>query len=703
MDPDPSLSLLFGENSVGSQPSLQVPTQLQPPFVPGGIHSQEVLAFWEHELKANAWVLDVIKHGYSLPFTSPPQPSLTKNNASARRNMDFVRQEVHQLHAAGIVEFVDSPPFIVSPLTVASNSANKLRLCLDVSRSVNQFLSLPKVVLADLKAALQITDPQDWQAVYDLSSAYFHIKIWEGHVKYLGAAFENPDGSIQYFRYLFLAFGISSAVHVMTKIMKPISAYFAQSGIKHTIYLDDGRVVAATRLLAQSHLTFVYNTLRAAGWTIALHKSDTIDSVSQIKNYLGFSINTDSMRVFLQPQKEKDLVEIVKSLISFSLKKVKTKFLAKVLGKMISNSPALGSIPLIFARQGYFHLEKTVEEHGWSSKILITEEISTSMKAFLSTYKEYDGHPILHSSSSISLLSLIGPPDNYFANRFIPLHIPDLPHEVLVSDASNVAVCAYSFKAQKDFFFIVQLSPKECLLSSGHRELLAVKYALLARQSSSPPSPSWTNVFWLTDSENLVVFLTKGSSKAPIQSDILVVLKIAKDLNLNLLPIHLKREDPRIKIADAGSRIRDSDDWSIDQHCFDMLNSLFGPFSIDIFADSSNAKTEKFFSDFICPGTMGVDAFAHSWDGQQAWICPPVSKIIKTLRHLSKSKLSGILIVPNWKTADFWPILFPSNKALNFIKQSTEIFPRIIQNQRACSPMVGKVPYNYLAVIIDSL
>ena len=192
MDPDPSLSLLFGENSVGSQPSLQVPTQLQPPFVPGGIHNQEVLAFWEHELKANAWVLDVIKHGYSVPFTSPPQPSLTKNNASARRNMDFVRQEVHQLHAAGIVEFVDSPPFIVSPLTVASNSANKLRLCLDVSRSVNQFLSLPKVVLADLKAALQITDPQDWQAVYDLSSAYHHIKILKDHVKFLGAAFLLP-------------------------------------------------------------------------------------------------------------------------------------------------------------------------------------------------------------------------------------------------------------------------------------------------------------------------------------------------------------------------------------------------------------------------------------------------------------------------------------------------------------------------------
>jgi hypothetical protein len=409
------------------------------------------------------------------------------------------------------------------------------------------------------------------------------------------------------------------------------------------------------------------------------------------------------MKVYLQPAKEAALRQVVSELIKFRDKKVKAKFLAKVLGKIISSSPGLGQIPLIFARLGYFALEKAVDANGWGTMVHISTDFCLSLNHFLDQINIFNGHPILHSANSVSLLALLGPPDKYFSSSFAPLHIPELPQEIFASDASNIAVCTYSFQSESKFFFIGSLSEEASKLSSGHRELLAVKLSLQAKLASSGAWKSWTNIFWLTDSENLVTFLTKGSTKIDIQQTILQVFILAKTLKIRILPIHLKRDDPRIGMADSGSRIRDSDDWSLDQFSFNQLNIQFGPFSLDVFADSSNAKTQRFFSDFRCPDTLGIDAFAHSWENENVWICPPVSKILQAIRKIQISKVKGLLIVPNWKSADFYPFLFPRlGKQYWFVKQIKEIFPTINQNQRALSPLNGKTQFSFLAVQINS-
>ena len=297
----------------------------------------------------------------------------------------------------------------------------------------------------------------------------------------------------------------------------------------------------------------------------------------------------------------------------------------------------------------------------------------------------------------------MGPPSEYVLNKVLPTHVPSCPREVFVSDASNIAVCSYSLTQDDPFFFVDQLQQHQTTMSSGFRELLAVKLALQARLRTKGPWEEATNVFWLTDSENLVVFLNKGSAKRLVQDLVLEIMDLAKQLNIMVLPIHLRREDPRIQMADAGSRIRDSDVWSLDSGSFTQLDKKFGPFTIDLFADSSNAKASRFYSDFLCPGTLGIDAFTHSWQGENAWICPPVSKIMKVIRKLKQSRLTALLVVPAWQSADFWPVLFPRQTTrLGFIRNIFEIFPTIVQNQRACSPLSGKIPYSFLVIVVDS-
>jgi hypothetical protein len=101
-----------------------------------------------------------------------------------------------------------------------------------------------------------------------------------------------------------------------------------------------------------------------------------------------------------------------------------------------------------------------------------------------------------------------------------------------------------------------------------------------------------------------VRFLTKGSGRRPIQEEVLKVIEAARRLKISLVPIHLRREDPRIKIADAGSKSADSDDWSIDNESFKRLERRFGKFTVDLFANEANHKVDKFYSAYYSPGPM---------------------------------------------------------------------------------------------------
>ena len=71
-------------------------------------------------------------------------------------------------------------------------------------------------------------------------------------------------------------------------------------------------------------------------------------------------------------------------------------------------------------------------------------------------------------------------------------------------------------------------------------------------------------------------------------------------MRLDIIPVHLHREDYRIQVADFGSRYYDADDWAIDRQSYLDLTRFFEP-TIDLFAHFSNAKCKRFYSPPILP------------------------------------------------------------------------------------------------------
>ena len=76
------------------------------------------------------------------------------------------------------------------------------------------------------------------------------------------------------------------------------------------------------------------------------------------------------------------------------------------------------------------------------------------------------------------------------------------------------------------------------------------------------------------------------------------------------MPVHVPREISVLKLADEGSKYRDTDDWSIDAQSFSTIQSLANcQFTCDTFAYNTNAKVAKFYSKIPSPGCSGINVF----------------------------------------------------------------------------------------------
>jgi hypothetical protein len=98
-----------------------------------------------------------------------------------------------------------------------------------------------------------------------------------------------------------------------------------------------------------------------------------------------------------------------------------------------------------------------------------------------------------------------------------------------------------------------------------------------------------------------------------------------------------------------------------------LQNQKWGTFTGDRFATSYNAKCVRFNSKIWFWGTESVDCFSVNWSGENNWIVPPPRLINSVLKKLNKDRAKGVLVVPVWRSAPFWPVLFPDGGTAHFI------------------------------------
>jgi len=230
-----------------------------------------------------------------------------------------------------------------------------------------------------------------------------------------------------------------------------------------------------------------------------------------------------------------------------------------------------------------------------------------------------------------------------------------VPNVLVYTDASQVGCGAWTAGCGGEMILQRNWNSDESMRSSTWRELKAVCLALQA----FAPRLNGKVVKLFTDNKGVVSVVNKGSMVEELLQLSLDIFNFCRQQFIQLQVQWVPRDlNSR---ADVISREIDYDDWGVSTEFFQFIDKIWGPHTIDRFADELNAKLPKFNSEFWTPGVFQVDAFACDWRGDNNWLVPPTYLVGDVLRHLRSCQAEGTLVIPSWPSAPFLATaLFPT-------------------------------------------
>jgi hypothetical protein len=532
------------------------------PFVKSDVQStigrlKNALDFW---IKAGACenILEVIRHGYRIPFLDLPSSAVFKNNKSARENQKIVTAEIEKLINKGCVSVVSDRPIVVNPLTVAFNSANKARLVLDC-RHINLFLCKFKFRLEDASVAREIFNQGDYLFSFDLTSAYHHVEIFNDHRTYLGFAW-HYKGQYTYFQFNVLPFGIASAAYVFTKITRVAIKYWRTKGFRIVMYLDDGMGGDCTENDAARVSAEIQSVLVSFGFLITQQKCHW--KPTQVMSWTGYTWNMISGSLSVSEKRMSKLqraLEITVHKVTSGLTAIRARALASLVGQIISMSAAMGAVVRLKTRYMYNCL---VARLGWDSLVYVDHNALSEMFFWQKNMFSVNGRSLRETT------------------------ICEL---IVYTDASNKGFGGY-IKGNDESETIGAWHKVESGESSTLREMEALRRVILSNEKSL----SGKAVSWRTDSKNAAAIVKQGSTKLDLQKLAIEIQNCCDRCDINLFPMWIPRNENQE--ADFLSRCSDSDDWQMRTWVFDSLDAIWGPHSVDRFASHFNTKCIRFNS-----------------------------------------------------------------------------------------------------------
>jgi hypothetical protein len=600
-------------------------------------------------------ILTVISEGYRLPFKNIPQSVELENNRSARENIHFVSSEIRTLLAKGCIMEVAETPYVVNPLTVAYNRHGKPRLVLDC-RHINPDLFKFKFCYENHDIARHIFAKGDFLYSFDIKGAYHHVMIFPEHTTYLGFSW-TESGKKRYFVFRVLPFGISTAGYIFTKILRVIIKKWRDLGMKIILFLDDGLGGANTLEISRKESNFVRQDLINFGFLLAEEKCQWEPTQQSI--WVGYF--WDTCEGLLKVTEER--IARVESLLNFVINSIckgivlfPVKKLACLTGQLISMMSVFGSVVRLRTRNLYDCVNSRA---SWDAPVKISSGAFDELIYWKENLRNLN-QCMLHSAHcdvAYVFDDASGSGNCNYANVFV--------------DASNIGFGGY-IQGVAESDIVGSWLESESNLSSTWRELESV-YRIV---NSFVPKLQGKKVLLNTDNKNVCSVLKNGSKKPHLHDIALKVDKLCTDKQISLQARWL----PRKHNADADflSRCMDSDDWSVVDWVFKLLDEKWGKHTFDRFACHYNTKCKDFNSRYWCPGTAGIDAFEQIWAGENNWLVPPPRLILRCINKIKSDKCGGTLVVPAWHSAPFWPFLFPAGKRASFIKDFLQFQPGVL-------------------------
>jgi hypothetical protein len=174
------------------------------------------------------------------------------------------------------------------------------------------------------------------------------------------------------------------------------------------------------------------------------------------------------------------------------------------------------------------------------------------------------------------------------------------------------------------------------------------------------------SVVHLCDNKNVEIILRKGSSNPGLQTVAMQIYKACRKYKIQLSAQWLPRTDSRIAVLAVMSKWQDLNDCGLSEFDFKILYERSDKFDIDLFACDYNYRVRSFFSPNPSDFCVGVNSFSFDWkECGFGYACPPVKKVIATIKHAILCGSRGVLVVPNWPASFYWKFLAFDGRHLN--------------------------------------
>ena len=617
--------------------------------------------FWKYTLCAPEEILAIIRSGYVIPLKEEPPCKIMQNHSICNKHFEFVDNSIKELLANNCIKQAIDIPHVCNPLSVVCNREGKLRLVLDL-RFVNRYLWKCKFKYEDLRTVMTMFEREDYVITFDLKSGYHHVGMSQHQWKYLGFRWRS-----QYYVFTVLPFGLSSACYIFTKLLRPLVRFWRASGIRAVLYIDDGIVAFSSLGQAIVGAEKIRQDLSRAGLTVNARKS--CFEPAQACKWLGFHLDFSVGRIFVSQEKIEALLWSLQQLMKRSEgSPIPVREVAGLVGQIISMSRAVGPLARMFTR----HLYAVVNSRqAWNSWVYLDQKACNELAFWRANIHMVNGQSMWFAASAV---------------------------RVVYSDASGFAFGGYCVQHANKLVH-GSWSPEECTKSSTWREIEAVRRVL----EEIAPLLAGLCVKWCSDNQNLVRILQAGSKKEHLQDQAVAIFSICAQYSIRLELTWVPREQ-NVE-ADYISKVLEIDDWMLNPQVFEWLESMWGPHTVDRFANSANTQLPRFNSKFWSWGTEAVDAFTCSWGHENNWICPPPNIIPRVIRHMRNCCAAGTMVVPLWRSAPFWPIICPDGVSFAPFVVDWVVLPSVVD---LCLPGVqrksvfgtGPLPFPMLALRI---
>jgi hypothetical protein len=625
------------------------------------IHSEAAVSFMTTEVQTKSWATEILKNGYMPDFVSLPTPYAEPNNKSACEHIDVVREKLSEWVREGFVEQLSEPAHCSNPLGVAVKyDANtdklKFRPVLDLSRHVNHFVASRTVQLDDLSQVADLIEPDDFLLAFDLKNQFFHVRLLPDARKYFGFAVPDEDGHVKFYQFTVMVYGLKSAVHVITRLLLPLKAYIHRLGIKFSIYVDDGRCVAATADRVFWQQTVVLHIFQLAGWNINWEK--TVMVPTQMLLYQGFITDSTMMKYVTPNSKIVILSALLRSLLELPAHAtVGVKNLALVLGKIVSMLLSHGTVLRVLSRAAQHILGQHVAQFGWEGAVQLSEQCRTEFTLLLDCLVTFNGQHIYTAAAGVTVdISEI---------QQLKLRCFEDSIQLAVAMVSDVPLAtAYYYKNDGTFCVIQDFvsSGQQQVIGEGVCELLALRLALQTYIGRFPAYPA-NIVFWPTSSQTFFGLVSRGSRLPYLQKIVYEIKLLERQFAIQVRPLWMPITDYQLHLECVALQAAAStDEWSVDRQILQLIFQTTGLWpEVDCFSASFNTICQKFFSRTAHGHSAGVNFFMQTLEPNIVYFCcPPVHLIISCYRRLlASTDIVSYFLFPDWPSAGFWPVIFP--------------------------------------------